>query len=173
MRSVAAIERQGRDALRRALLVVSVATLVGAAGCKTTPFASQEKITHLNVITFPRALDLDGRPGPDGISIKVYASAKENPKPVPIRKGTLEVLMFDGVFQRQGPPPPVLKRFTVAPEELRRAEFTAKIGTGYQLSLPWGTNLPTQHIMSVATRYTDPDGKVATSRPSSIAVLAR
>jgi hypothetical protein len=167
------MERQGGDVLRRVLLVVSVAALVGVAGCKTTPFAAQEKITHLNVITFPRALDLDGRPGPDGISIKVYASAKDIPKPVPLRKGTLEVLMFDGVFQRQGPPPPVLKQFTLTAEELRRAEFTAKIGTGYQLSLPWGTNLPTRQIMSVAARFTDPDGKIAISRPSSISVLAR
>ena len=150
-----------------------LAALVLLVGCKSTRIGADNHIVQLNLITVPVALDLDGRPGPDGISIRVYASAKDTPKQVAIRKGTLEVLMFDGPFQRQGAPPPLLKQFHFAAEELRRAEFTAEIGKGYQLALAWGTNVPTHRVMSVAARYTSPDGRVATSRPSSVTVLSR
>jgi hypothetical protein len=66
-----------------------------------------------------------------------------------------------------------LKQFHFTAQELAPFEFTAKIGTGYQLSLRWGTNLPTERIMSVAARYTAPGGRVVTSRPSSVTVLAK
>jgi hypothetical protein len=160
-------------ALRFATAALLLVMLVPLAGCKSATFGTEVSIVQLNLITVPVALDLDGRPGPDGISIRVYASAKDSPKQVAIRKGTLEVLMFDGPFQRRGPPPPLLKQFQFTAEELRRAEFTAEIGKGYQLSLAWGANIPSQRVMSVAARYTAPDGRVATSRPSSVTVLAR
>ena len=150
-----------------------LAAVIPLAGCKSTRLGKESNIVQLNLITVPVAVDLDGRPGPDGISIRVYASTKESPKQVAIKKGTLEMLMFDGPFHRQGQPPPVLKQFRFAAEELRRVEFTAEIGKGYQLALSWGTNVPTHRVMSVAARYTAPDGRVAISRPSSVTVLAR
>ncbi len=150
-----------------------LAALPALPGCKSTPLGTGSNIVQLNLITVPVALNLDGLPGPDGISIRVYASAKDNPKQVAIKKGTLEVILFDGPFQRQGPPPSVLKQFTFAAEDLRRAEFTAEIGKGYQLALAWGTNVPTHRVISVAVRHTAPDGTIATSRPSSVTVLSK
>jgi hypothetical protein len=165
-----AIRQRGTAAFQRAWLILTALALVA---CKTTPFSAQENIVQLHLMTVPVALDLDGRPGADGVSVKVYAAAKDNPKQVAIRKGALDVLMFDGAFQRQHPSPPILKQFHFLAEDLRRVEFTAELGKGYQLSLRWGTNTPTQRVMSVAARYTAPDGRVVLSRPSSITVLAR
>jgi hypothetical protein len=148
--------------------------LLPCGGCKSSPLRSSSgQIVELNLMTVPVALDLDGRPGPDGISVKLYASAKENPKPVRLREGALELLLFDGAFRRQAAPPPVLRQFKFSADELRANEFTARIGTGYQFFLRWGTNVPTQRIMSVAARYTPPEGQVVLSRPNSITVLAQ
>jgi hypothetical protein len=129
------------------------------------------ELVELNIITAPVGLNLDGPPGLDGFSVKVYANIAANPKPVPIRSGTLEVLMFDGTFYGRTNVPPALRVWSFTAEELRPLEFTARIGTGYDFLLPWGTNRPTRQLISIAARYTSAEGKVLTSRPSSVTVL--
>ena len=158
-----------RRALSRRRALLLLAMIVGSA-CKDTPLRSTGKIVQLNLMTVPIALDFDDRAGPEGISVKVYASASDAPKPVRLREGTLELLLFDGPFQRQAPPPPVLRRFQYSVPELLPHEFTARLGVGYQFNLAWGTNLPTQRIMSVAARYTSGQGQVVLSRPNSVTV---
>lgn len=127
----------------------------------------------MNVITVPVALDLDGRPGADGVAVKLYANEAGNPKAIRIREGILELLMFDGTFFGRTNVPPPLRTFQFTGSELRMREFKSNIGFGYEFSLLWGTNRPTQRIMGVAARYTAPDGKVVTSRPSSVTVLEK
>ena len=143
-----------------------------AAACQSPGGFARDDIVQLNLISAPVALDFDGQPGPDGISVKVYANSATEPKPVPIRAGTLELLLFDGPFRQQYTPP-VLKTFRFTAGELRAHESRASIGTGYAFALAWGANLPTQHTMSVAARYTGPNGKIVLSRPSSITVLSQ
>ena len=81
--------------------------------------------------------------------------------------------MFDGTFFGRTNVPPPLRTFQFNGAELRAREFKSNIGFGYEFSLLWGTNRPTQRIMGVAARYTAPDGKVITSRPSSVTVLEK
>jgi hypothetical protein len=125
----------------------------------------------LNVITVPVALDLDGHPGADGVAVKLYANDAQNPKAVRIRDGILELIMFDGTFFGRTNVPTPLRTFHFTNAELRAREFKSNIGYGYEFSLLWSTNHPTQRIMSIAARYTAPDGRVVTSRPSSVTVL--
>jgi len=122
-------------------------------------------------MTAPVGLNLDERPGPDGFSVKVYANAKDNPKPVPIRAGVLEILMFDGSFFGRTNVPPPLKTWSFTAEQLRSCEFTSRIGTGYDLVLSWGLDRPAQHLITVAARYTSPEQEILTSRPSSVTVI--
>ena len=122
-------------------------------------------------MTVPVALDLDGKPGPDGIAVKLYANNAHNPRAIRIREGTVEFVMFDGTFHGRTNPPPILHTVTYAAPQLRLHEFNSKIGWGYDFSLRWGTNLPTQRIMSVGVRYTAPDGSTIVSRPRSVTVL--
>jgi hypothetical protein len=140
----------------------------------TSPSSStppKDRIVQLNVMTVPVALDLDGKPGPDGIAVKLYANNAHNPRAIRIREGTVEFVMFDGTFHGRTNPPPILHTVTYAAPQLRLHEFNSKIGWGYDFSLRWGTNLPTQRIMSVGARYTAPDGSTIVSRPSSVTVL--
>jgi hypothetical protein len=136
-------------------------------------FASSGRFTELNILTTPVGLDLDGRPGLDGFSVKVYANIAENPKPVPIRSGTLEIVMFDGtLFGRTNLPPP-LHVWSFSSDQLREYEFKARIGTGYDLLLRWGSSVPTRRLITVGARYTAPDGQILTSGLSSVTVLDR
>src|SRR4051812_14302058 len=135
---------------------VSIAAIVAmiclaAIGCssserRTSLFAPNSgEVTELNVLTAPVGLDLDGRPGIDGFSVRVYANIASNPKTVPIVSGTLEILMFDGTVYGRTNVPPALRIWTFPADQLRNHEFTARIGVGYEFALPWGTNVPTRN----------------------------
>jgi hypothetical protein len=159
------------------ITALAAAICLAAMGCssappRTSPSSPKSgELTELNVLTAPVGLDLDGRPGIDGFSVRVYGNIASNPKPVPIVSGTLEVLMFDGtVYGRTNVPPP-LHIWTFPANQLRNYEFTARIGVGYEFSLKWGTNVPTRNLISVGARYTSPEGKVLTSSLSSVTVL--
>jgi hypothetical protein len=134
---------------------------------------SSGPVAFLNVITAPVALNMDNAPGPDGFSVRVFATDPTHPKPVRIQDGQLEVIMFDGTFYGRTNVPPPLRVWTFPAMDLRQYEFTARIGTGYNFNLLWGTNVPTKRMISIAARYTAPDNHVVTSRPSSVAVVAK
>ena len=124
-------------------------------------------------MTVPVALNLDQKPGPDGFSVKVYANDATHPKPVPLKEGRLEILMFDGSFYGKTEVPPPLKTWSYSAEELRAHRFDAGIGTGYEFVMAWGQSVPHQRMITVAARYTSDDQRVVTSRPSSVTVVNR
>lgn len=161
---------------RSAIATVLAAVCLLPAGCRAPQTKDLESappgVVELNLITSPVALDLDGQPGPDGIAVKLYANEARNPKPVQIREGILEIVLFDGLFGRGTNQPPVLREFRFTPAELRQREIISNIGTGYQFSLPWARR-PSQQFLSVAARFTRPDGQVAMSRPSSVTVVGK
>ena len=122
-------------------------------------------------MTMPVGLDLDGRPGVDGFSLKVYAGDAKNPKPIPITQGELEIVMWDGtLFGRTNLPPP-LRVWKLPASDLSPYRFQSGIGIGYEFSLAWGTNQPTQRLITVAARYHSPEGRRVTSSPASVTVI--
>ena len=137
----------------RALICVlaAVALVLGACKSATTATSPKDKdrIVELNLITVPVALDLDGQPGVDGIAVKLYASNGRDPKASRIREGKVEFVLFDGTFHGRTNAPPVFQTVTFTAPELRLNELKSNIGYGYEVSIRWGTNLPTQRIMSV------------------------
>src|SRR5687768_11693122 len=54
------------------------------------------KVEELHLFGAPVALNLDGVPGPDGVGVRVYASARKVSRGIPITSGLLELLIFDG-----------------------------------------------------------------------------
>jgi hypothetical protein len=134
-------------------------------------FPTGGELVELNILTTPVGIDLDGRPGIDGFSVKIYGNVADNPKPVPIRSGTMEVLMFDGTLYGRTNLPPPLHVWSFTASELRMHEFSAPIGIGYDLSLAWASDVPTRRLITVGARYTSAEGKVITSSLSSVTVL--
>ncbi len=159
--------------------LLSAMVALFATACATSK--KSEPVTHhesgsidtLNVIAVPVGLNLDQNPGPDSFSIKVYANTADEAKAIPITKGTLEIVTFDGTFFGRTNLPPVLRSWTFESAKLVPYEFKAHIGTGYEFTLGWGTNKPTHTLMSIAARYTSPSGEVVTSRPSAVTVFDR
>lgn len=124
-------------------------------------------------MTMPVGLNLDNRPGVDGFTAKVYANDATNPKTIPIREGQLEIIAWDGTLFGRTNLPPALRIWTFDSADLRRFEFKAGIGTGYEFALRWGTNQPTKNLITVAARYTAPNGRQVASTPASVTVISQ
>jgi hypothetical protein len=135
---------------------------------------SDSRIDELNLVAMPVAVNLDAVPGPDGFIIKVFAADQSRPKPKPISTGALEVLMFDGFFDSAKLAANQYRHlWTFSASQLKGYEFTATIGTGYNLTLAWGEDKPREDNISVLVRYRPLQGPLVYSAPSAITVSTR
>ena len=131
-------------------------------------------IFEINLLAIPVALNLDNAPGVDGFVIKVFASRRDRPKPVPLEKGQLEVIMFDGipgVTTAANAQPHRIWTYTMA--DLKPLQIESSIGTGYQIAPLWQDAKPTASKISVVVRYTPPKGPAIVSAPSIISVALK
>ena len=158
----------------RAAILAAMAVALGA--CKNAPKRVQfppGPVRQIHIMTAPVGLNVDDRPGVDGFGVKVYASDERNPKAVPIDSGTLEILMFNGTFygRTNVPAPVTIWKFDSAALPAHRMQST--LGAGYDFFLIWGTNRPTERLITVAARHTTGDGRIIVSEPRSVTVLEK
>jgi hypothetical protein len=148
-------------------------SLLLAPGCATNGggAATRSPIDAIHLLTIPVAVNFDGAPGADGFAIKVYGSRANEPKPVPIPRGVIEILMFDGVVRSaELAELRPLRTWAFEGPVLRDRQYRTSIGVGYQFALAWGDAQPSQERITVLVRYRAPDGRVIPSLPSSISV---
>ncbi len=118
----------------------------------------------------PVALNLDGGPGPDGVAIKLFANIGNAAKPAPIRSGEIEILLFDGLLSDKNLPTlQPAHTWTFTAKELKEFETQAMVGTGYQLTLRWGSFKPKSDRVSIIARHPIGDGRYLYSTPGVIA----
>lgn len=143
-------------------------------GAKTgTEPSARLIISQLHLLTMPMALNLDGTPGADGFAVKVFAVAPEEPKPVALTTGTLEIFMYDGVFaDRVGDTVKPLRVWTYSAADLRSYAFKKPVGIGYSFVLQWGDIRPTEKKITVLARFSQSGAKPVSSAPSAIVVVS-
>ena len=133
-----------------------------------------DRIEELHLFGLPVALELDGRPGPDGIGVRLYASARGTARGLAIRRGTLDVLMFEGAVDpellRTTPPHEV---WSFPATDLQAMSARTSLGVGYQLALRWAKRPPRSGAVTVMARYLSPDGQVLYSAPDVITTSLR
>ena len=154
-------------------LIVAALVLAGCASTRVPSLSAPRRpVTELNMLAVPVALNLDGHPGPDTIAVKIYAGNLRDAKPVAITTGSLELLMFDGLLKKSTNAPTPLHTWTFPARQLKRYEFKASIGTGYELTASWTTNKPTASKITLISRYLPESGPPIYSAPSTISVTA-
>jgi len=127
-------------------------------------------ILELHLLTMPVALNLDGAPGPDGVAVKLFANVGNAAKPAPIRSGEIEVLLFDGLLSDKNVPSlQPAHSWTFTAKELKEFETQAMVGTGYQLTLRWGSFKPKNDRLTIIARHPIGDGRFLYSTPGVIA----
>lgn len=122
----------------------------------------------------PVALELDGKPGPDGIGVRIYASARGTAHGLPIRRGTLDVLMFEGMVDtRLIGTMPAQQVWSFSPAQLQGMSAATSLGMGYQLALRWEKAPPREPIVTVVARYRSPEGRIIYSSSDTIPITPR
>ena len=133
-----------------------------------------QKVEQLHMLLTAVAVDIDGKPGPDGFGVRLYASNRRSSDAPPITDGKLEMVMFDGAWsgpQLESATP--LKIWTFDAGELRARAHKTSIGMSYQFVLGWGENRPTKSLITVRARYTPEKGTPVLSGPGTIPIAWR
>ncbi len=100
--------------------------------------------------------------------------SSQPPKALPIARGTLELLMYDGLLKLGGSESQKpLRTWSYTADELKDYAYKTVIGTSYGLTPLWGDAKPTENRITVIARYTSPEGVKISSAPSVISVPAR
>lgn len=139
-------------------------------GCKSPNAASTSQIDSLHLLVTSVAVDLDKKPGPDGVGVRIYASRRGSADAVPITSGALGIMMFDGSLpadQLLSHKP--LQTWSYSADTLKKHLQTTTIGASYRFAALWDA-LPKGPRVTILARYAAPDGKQIYSAPSSIPV---
>lgn len=143
--------------------------LLLGGGCATSGGGSaSSRIRQLYLVTTPVALNLDSRPGVDGLGASVFAFGP-GPKAVPLKRGRLEITVYDpeGILEQ---PPRAFHQWSFEADELGAHRTKAAIGVGYKFLLSWQPKSLVADRIAVVCRYHPPEGPPVTSDPSLIGV---
>ena len=133
----------------------TIPLLLLLASCATIPSSSD--ISQVHLFGLPVAVNMDQRPGPDGISVRVFASAPDKARGLPVRSGTLEILAFDGPLPPGKPlPAQPFASWSFNPAQLRPLASSSALGIGYDFTLPWPGTAPAGSHVTVLARYAAP-----------------
>lgn len=149
-----------------------LAHLLVGPGCATN--SGFGGINSLHLFSVPVALDLDGVPGADGFGVTLYASAAARPKGIPITKGAMEILMFDGSLDSGTKTNPTPRRiWTYATSDLKHFTIKTSLGTGYRITPRWGDTPPRESRVTIVARLVSSRQPPIQSAPTTIAVTAK
>jgi len=113
--------------------------------------------------------NLDEKPGPDGLKARIYALRNLTPKAVPISKGILEVIIYDGDSNRNQKDTP-RQVWSYSGAVLDRQMIQTSIGYGYDFTLIIDKTTPLPSKLSVMARLTQNDGASISAKPVSISI---
>jgi hypothetical protein len=141
--------------------------IVSCAGPKTRSKSSS--IDQLHLLVTPVALNLDDKPGLDGVGVRVYASHHERAEALPITSGTLDLLMFDGnVSPDQVTALQPRRTWSYPADKLKPHIQETTIGISYRFAALWGDDKPTSDRVTFIARHTSVTSNRIYSAPSSV-----
>lgn len=154
----------------RLVMALTSVLLVAAAGCSSLGGGSKS-VGELHLFGLPTALTVAGSSVAGGVGVRIYASEAGGSRGIPIKKGQLEILMFDqsaaGLDPQKDKP---LKTWTLKASELDAFVSATMVGAGYQLELKWDKEAPTGKVFTVVARYRNPGKPDVYSAPAAIAI---
>jgi len=167
-----------RWALPAAAMLAIAVCVVGCDGDGgrsklTSSPAPVAEIDRIEMLSLPAAVNLDNKPGPDGLRVQTYLFQVGRPQPVPV-SGTLEFLLFDrkvGLGELDTVKPSRVWSF--GPRDLPNYLTRSMIGWEYAMELRWDDDAPKSDTISLAARYTAPAGRRVYSSPVVIALGQR
>jgi hypothetical protein len=139
------------------------------AGCAGPTRASKSSIDQLHLLVTSVALNVDDKPGPDGVGVRVYASRHERAEALPITTGTLDILMFEGnVPFDQLPSHQPRHTWSYPADKLKPHIQKTTVGISYRFAALWGDDKPTTDRVTFVARHTSQNTNHIYSAPSSV-----
>lgn len=155
-------------------IIVVLGAMVVLSGCRSAGFARKLSVDGLQLLGTPLAMNMDNKPGADGMGVRVYAMNKAANETVRITTGTLELILYDGALRAESlAAEKPLRVWTYTASQLRRHEQKSAIGFSYAF-VPMWTDTPPRHTrVTVVARYTNAPGTVVYSAPVSVPLASR
>lgn len=126
------------------------------------------------MLSVPVAVDFDGVPGPDGFALTLFAKGPKSAKGVPLPGGTLELLMYDGLyFEGKSSDFAPLRVWRFTRSELKLHSGKSAVGTGYRFTLRWEDARPKQPRITILARFVPAAGPPVVAAPSSVTIAAK
>ena len=149
--------------------------LLCLAGCAApSGLGGGGAIQELHLLVLPVPLRSNQPGTPDGFAVRVFASSRTHAKGVPIRAGTLDLLMYEGALGDADPRTTKPARTWSFPAAgLPTNATVSSLGVGYQFALGWQGLPPTQNRLSIVARLTPTAGAALYSAPSIISLSGR
>jgi len=143
-------------------------------GCSSLPNGASEPINQLHLLVTSVALNMDSKPGPDGVGVRIYASHRGGSAALPITKGNLDILLFDdGTPLKDLPSQKPLHTWAYPAGVLKAQMQETSVGTSYRFAALWGEDKPRGDRVTLLARYTPPGGQPVYSAPSSVPLSVR
>lgn len=151
-------------------LALLLALLVG---CGTTGGGggNSGSVQEIHLFGLPTALTMAGSSVAGGVGVRIYASTSGGSKGLPLRQGTLEILLFDqsptGLDAQTAKP---LKIWSFAANELVPYQSNSLMGFGYQFELQWDKDRPRGRVFTIVARFRPNPKTEIYSTPAAIAI---
>ncbi len=128
--------------------------------------SGQPSVERISMLATPVAFGGGSTVGVNGVAAKIFAAAAEDKKTRPIREGTVDFLLFDGIL-KELPPGGAGGRhiWTFAAKELEPLKISTAIGAAYLFALAWGSDVPAGDTITLVARYHPLEGPVIYSQP--------
>lgn len=158
-----------------ALVLVAGLTLFCLGGCASSSggggssYWSGGAIHELHLLVLPGVVKFDQSGATNGFAVRVFASDRSRAKGISIRSGTLEILGYEGSPYETDPrtmTPAQVWSYPAA--SLPPFVISTSLGTGYDLTLPWQGQRPTNNRLTLVARHTPASGAALLSAPSVI-----
>ena len=162
--------------MRKHLTMTMLGFALGIAGCGLTagPGAAGPKplgrVDALSLFAGSTAINLDGVPGADGVSVRVlaYQSSSGKVRSGRIKSGRLQFRLYEGKVSSDTAE--ILQEWEFFARDMNGFLVRKRGLLGYELALNWGDRKPRTSTITIVLRYLRDDGSVLQSSPAAIRV---
>jgi hypothetical protein len=161
--------------IRLLSILLITAAAAALAGCNTLTLSRPgppqvDHVDRMDLWVAPSAIQLTGRPAPDGVELRLYLYSADpsSTQPGLVREGQFQFLAYEGraLTGTQNVP---FFQWEYSAQQMRPFFTADKYGLGsYHATLSWVPKIPASNTISIIARYSDPQGRIVVSAPADV-----
>lgn len=132
------------------------------------------RVDKMELESFPSAAQLDDKPGPDGVTLKLRLYSLDTPLAFALTQGEIEFVIYEGSIRENeisGATPFHIWRFSA--KQMAQSGRKSIVGWHYAMSLLWGDHVPGSSTITLVVRIPRPEGGPIYAKPVHLAMGPR